>query len=157
MTYDYHGTWESKTGLIAPLYGPGIYTVDQTINYWISKIGSSKNKLLMGIPLYGPYWQLLSSDRGLGAKAKPMNIEPYSEMCLRVKNMVKIIFDEKQKATYAYGVYGQWVSYEDEKSIQAKINYVNSKQIGGMFVWSMDSDDNSKFFFKFLRFFKIKN
>jgi GH18 family chitinase len=51
-----------------------------------------------------------------------------------------------QKSPYAYGN-NQWVGYDDAQSIQEKINYINSKGIGGAFFWAIAMDDYSKYFF----------
>ncbi len=78
MTYDYHGGWEDKLGLNAPL-NKRPDEVDQlslssnvnfTVNYYIEK-GVDKKKMVMGMPFYGRAWTLQSADKvNLNDKAK---------------------------------------------------------------------------------------
>jgi GH18 family chitinase len=41
-----------------------------------------------------------------------------------------------------YTVYetDQWVSYDNEQSWQAKLEYLNSKCMAGLMIWSIDED-----------------
>lgn len=144
MTYDYHGSWESTTGINAPLYGAGtIYTVDQSTQYWIARIGSNKNKLLLGIPFYGPSWTLTSSSRGIGSPGNPAGPLKYNQICQNVRNGWTRVYDNTQQGTYAYGGNNQWVGYDDAQSIQVKINYIKSNGLGGGMIWEMSGDDST--------------
>ncbi|RXG70765.1 Oviduct-specific glycoprotein [Armadillidium vulgare] len=71
MTYDYHGTWDSATGHVSPLYAApnddATLNSDYTVNYWIS-LGADPQKIVMGIPLYGNSYTLANpSNNGLNA------------------------------------------------------------------------------------------
>ena len=76
MTYDLHGSWETFTGLNAPLYPRSNevgeqrnLNIDAVINYWLSK-GATKSKLILGLASYGRSFTLVSSTQtGLGAPA----------------------------------------------------------------------------------------
>jgi chitinase len=76
MTYDLHGSWETFTGLNAPLYPRSNevgeqrnLNIDAAVNYWITN-GASKNKLVLGMASYGRSFTLVSSTQnGLGASA----------------------------------------------------------------------------------------
>ena len=67
MAYDYHGgSWEEHIGHNAPLYPKPDddkfnYTqylnINFTMHYWLDK-GASKNKIVMGLPLYGRTFSL---------------------------------------------------------------------------------------------------
>ena len=35
----------------------------------------------------------------------------------------------------------QWFGYDDEKSFEAKANYIQAKGLAGAMVWSIDTDD----------------
>ena len=56
MTYDFHGAWDSTTGVNAPLYpqgwGPIDFDIDSCIKNW-HEAGAPINKLNMGMPFYG--------------------------------------------------------------------------------------------------------
>merc|ERR1711973_397348 len=75
MTYDYHGQWDKKTGHVAPMYEHPdddfyFFNANFPMNYW-HESGCPKNKLVMGMPLYGQSFTLTkSSENGLNAPAK---------------------------------------------------------------------------------------
>ena len=62
MCYDYHGQWDKKTGHVAPLYThpedwETTFNANFSMSYWISK-GAPRNKLVMGMPMYGQSFAL---------------------------------------------------------------------------------------------------
>ena len=66
---DYHGSWETVTGVNAPLFSSDSNSVSNTIEYYISK-GMPANKIILGIGLYGRSWTLNSpSSNGIGSPA----------------------------------------------------------------------------------------
>ena len=73
MSYDYHGTEESKTNHQAPLFanpndGNKKYNADYTIKQYIGA-GVPANKIVMGAPLYGKAWKgVKNSNNGLFQK-----------------------------------------------------------------------------------------
>lgn len=71
MTYDYHGSWESRTGHVAPLYGRPDdthpqYNTNYTIEY-LTQRGAAREKLLLGVPFYGQSFTL-ARDSGKSTK-----------------------------------------------------------------------------------------
>ncbi|RXG67228.1 putative chitinase 3 [Armadillidium vulgare] len=72
MTYDYHGSWDRKTGHVSPLYAhpddvdPYLNT-NYSITLWIEK-GADPLKVIMGFPMYGQSFTLAdASNHGLNA------------------------------------------------------------------------------------------
>ncbi|KAI3687141.1 hypothetical protein L1987_80832 [Smallanthus sonchifolius] len=58
MCFDYHGSWENFTGLHSALYDPNTnLSTDFGIGSWIQG-GVPPEKIVMGLPLYGPTWSL---------------------------------------------------------------------------------------------------
>ncbi|CAG2112038.1 unnamed protein product [Medioppia subpectinata] len=156
MTYDLHGSWEQKTGHHAALHsGPGdneqdkMLTVESAVDYWL-KLGAEPKKLVVGIPFYGRTFKLQSAlnsginspasgGAGAGPYTKTSGFLGYNEIC---ENQSKwsVHWDDQRKATYA--VMGtDWVGYDNEQSIMAKVDFIKSKGLGGAMVWAIETDD----------------
>lgn len=68
MTYDLHGAWDPMTGHNAALKrydaenlsAEASLNVENAVDYWLSE-GAPKEKIVMGIPLYGRTFQLANS------------------------------------------------------------------------------------------------
>lgn len=148
MTYDFHGSWDHSTGENSPLYDPqSELSVDSAVSYWIES-GAPPSKLVLGIPLYGRTF-LLADSKNFGLNAPingPGNPGPltktagflgYNEIC---NNKWSEVFDPVQKVPYAYSG-NQWVGYDNEQSIGEKVAFAKGKKLGGVMVWSIDTDD----------------
>jgi len=156
MAYDFHGgDWESYTGINSPLHPRSQDTEDQqnltvekAINYWIEQ-GAPKNKLVLGIPLYGHTYSLQSNDKhdifspsnGVGNQGpytQEAGMVGYNEVC-EMKGYT-VVRDETFAAPYMYKD-NQWISYDDPESITKKVQYLNKLGLRGAMVWSIDTDD----------------
>ncbi|KAI3383007.1 hypothetical protein SNEBB_004087 [Seison nebaliae] len=160
MTYDFHGPWETETGLNAPLYGrenesnDSLYlNQDFAVRYWI-RHGASPSQLVMGIPTYGRGFTLENANNTkLGAAAKGPSkqdkyipepgIRAYYEMCQMEKEVdVTKVFNREHLAPYLY--FGdQWIGYDDLESVGYKVQYLKDMHLAGAMVWSLDFDDFS--------------
>lgn len=174
MTYDYHGWWPQVfTGHNSPLYPrpednvddshPGyFFNVFDSVNFWISQ-GAPKEKIVMGMPLYGRGFQLNNTEEnGIYCPAKagippgPYTLQEgiwgFQEILQAFNNATlptlpgatpqnwSIIKDDCYHAPYAVnGPY--WVGYDDVESFSLKAKYANFLGIGGGMVWSIDTDD----------------
>lgn len=152
MTYDYHGSFDGKTGHNAPFYSSDNFNVDFTVNYWLQR-GAPSRKLVLGVPSYGQSFTLANAqNHGLNAassgpgQAGPISKAPgtlaYYEICDKTKrNGWTVVRDPQNKiGPYAYKD-NQWVSYDDVDNIRAKAKYVKSKNLGGGMIWTVDFDD----------------
>lgn len=108
----------------------------------------------MGVPFYGRSFTLADpNNHGIGAPhigrglAGQYSVEPgiigYNELCETFQNQQSLWNQEwepNQMVPFAY--YGrQWVGYENEKSIALKVDYVKKENLGGIMIWSIESDD----------------
>lgn len=50
------------------------------------------------------------------------------------------MWDDEQKNPYKYQG-NKWLGYDDEESIQNKIDYVKKENFGGVMMWSVNGDD----------------
>ncbi|XP_076928324.1 class V chitinase CHIT5a-like [Bidens hawaiensis] len=152
MCYDYHGSWDlSATGTLAALYDPNSnVSTSYGLQSWI-KAKIHREKLVMGLPLYGATWQLKDPALyGIGAPA--VNVGPgddqgqmlYAEVKkFNAQNNATVVFDLPTVSYYS--VAGtSWIGYDDVRSIKLKIEYAQSLKIGGYFFWAVNGDQEWK-------------
>lgn len=157
MCYDYHGAWDLKTGANAPLHSDDTLNVEYSINYML-KLGAPAKKLVLGIPLYGrtylltePYSRKSSRKPKLGTVAQNLGFQGpytrengfmgYNEVCMEFKNSTWTKFWDAESRT-PFAVKGNKViAYDDVKSIEEKVKFAMEKDLAGVMVWSIDTDD----------------
>lgn len=49
-------------------------------------------------------------------------------------------YDEPSASLYTVYSYNQWVSWDNHRSWQAKLEYLNGHCISGLMIWSIDQD-----------------
>ncbi|KAL3875560.1 hypothetical protein ACJMK2_033501 [Sinanodonta woodiana] len=136
MTYDLHGSWDDHTGHQSPLYvrsgeaGNDTYlNVHWAAQYWVQR-GAPKEKLNIGVSLYGRTFRLSGTDSRVGAAAsgagqagqytREAGFLSYYEVCDLLKNGGHKYYITEQKVPYA--VKGElWVGYDDQDSLCIKI------------------------------------
>ena len=142
MAYDEH--YESGTaGAVA-----GIDFVEESIKYALSEVDSEK--IVVGVPFYGRYWKTGSSYGGDG-----VTLSKIDELINRYESYVS--YDEENECAVATiiikssdtkpSIYGRTLYegtykfyYENEKSIQAKIDLVNKYNLKGIGCWSLGQE-----------------
>lgn len=72
----------------------------------------------------------------------------YSDVCWFKRNnlFVTEIFDEETCSPYVFSG-TEWISYENERSLTCKANYVKENGFGGVMIFSLNTDDYSYFCF----------
>ncbi len=159
MTYDYHGSWESKTGHVSPLYGDSNddypqYNTDHAMQLLVA-LGADKEKLVMGVPFYGQSFELSTSGNVLQGLESPANgpgkageftsqpgMLAYNEICYKVKKQKWKIGKDKSGKSGPFATYqDQWVGYDDVATMIRKADYVKQMGFGGIAAWTIDLDD----------------
>ncbi|XP_049548008.1 uncharacterized protein LOC125959239 [Anopheles darlingi] len=158
MAFDYNGFWPNHTCHNAPLYaGPSDTTefqrqlnIDHSVQHWLRE-GAPANKLILGVPAFGKTFRL-SNELSHGVQApsagpgvegpytKDAGILAYYEVLENLQNGWIKVKDDTQMVPYAYSG-DQWMSYEDKESISNKCKYVSEHNLGGIVMWSIDTDD----------------
>uniref|UniRef100_A0A182T4N0 GH18 domain-containing protein n=1 Tax=Anopheles maculatus TaxID=74869 RepID=A0A182T4N0_9DIPT len=157
MTYDYHFYSPDlpQTGLNAPLYRRanehsllGTLNINESVHYWLSA-GLEKNKLILGLPTYGHSFTLVNPfNTRIGAPASnfgrvgTLGFASYSEICWfrRYNIYVHQVYDVDSCSPYLYSG-SEWISYEDERSLECKAKYIKSHGFGGAMIFSLNTDD----------------
>lgn len=141
------------------------------VKSWISRV-EDPSMLNLGIATYGRSFTLASESDfavraaviGVGkisefltsTRPSKINIIPYGQICLNLNNFGsdwKFYWSESHFAPYAVFNRDQWVGFDDEKSVKAKIHLVNDNGLGGLNYASLDYDDFGEHFTPLFRFY----
>lgn len=149
MTYDFHGAFDPITGHNAPMQpAPAVIS---SVEAWINS-GLSPHKLIMGVPSYGRTFTLADPGNpsiGVGitgpGRPGPYTREEgnlgYNEICEYINaGGWSLQYDADQQVPYMYQG-DQWVTYDNPDSIAIKVNYAKSRGVGGIMLWSYETDD----------------
>lgn len=170
MTYDYHGPWGDppfRTGYNAPLYpnpnDPSTpkdkLNVDWTVTQYINA-GAPTDKLVLGLGLYGRSWEdVPATNNGLfqigiagpntGKDGNWGNgvFDYWRIMQIYGDTRYNYFWDNASKVPYLYGPNitsglrgGMFISYDDIRSVNEKVNYLKSKNLGGAMFWELSGD-----------------
>ncbi|XP_059479029.1 acidic mammalian chitinase-like [Neocloeon triangulifer] len=158
MTYDYHGSWESRTGENAPIYASSVdsdqgLNVQSTLNYWLQQ-GAARSKLVLGVPTYGRSFTLQSSgNNGVGAPtigagnpgqySQEAGILLYHEICQLQRSQGAAFnyrWNGQQQVPYAFWG-NQWVGYDNIDSVRIKGQFAKNNNLGGVMVYALEMDD----------------
>lgn len=132
----------------ANLYPSAKYNIRKAASVAIKdyiKIGVSPEKLVMGIPFYGNVYRVKKNSSvviGDPVVAK-IRTEGYTFIkdSLINKNEYFRYWDNEAQAPYLYNFYkSEFISYDDEESVQAKCGYVKENNLGGVMFWEYGSD-----------------
>ncbi|XP_039275756.1 endochitinase isoform X1 [Nilaparvata lugens] len=161
MTYDMRGNWAGFADVHSPLYGrpqdPPNYAkfnVQDGTQLWLS-MGCPADKLVVGVPCYGQSFTLTPGNTNYqpytpaimnrGGNPGPYSKTPgnlfYYEICTYVqKNGWTQSWADGAFCPYAYQG-DQWVGFDNERSIQMKMDFIKQKGLAGAMMWSIDQDD----------------
>ncbi|QDU33335.1 Chitinase A1 precursor [Poriferisphaera corsica] len=167
MVYDMHGRWvKDQTGHLSALYpSSAAGGINQNINGdngiqgYLTR-GFKPEQVMMGAPLYAAGWRGVShKDNGISQPAKSLAFgvtehKGYWEWRSIVKLLLEdrshefqLKLDPEAKAAYVWAPTvdgGTWITCPSRESFQAKIDYVNQHNLGGMFFWDVSNDLNDQ-------------
>ncbi|RDH30342.1 hypothetical protein BDQ94DRAFT_161391 [Aspergillus welwitschiae] len=152
MTYDLHGTWDASDVWIGSvmLAHTNLTEIKSALDLmW--RAGVDASDIVLGIGFYGRSYTM--SDTAcyqpgcpfIGAgNAGSCTVTPgvlsYSEIIeLMQDEDTEVIWDDTDAVNYM--VWGdQWVSFDTNVTFQQKVDYANTKCLGGLMIWSVDQD-----------------
>ncbi|XP_060581855.1 oviduct-specific glycoprotein-like isoform X2 [Ruditapes philippinarum] len=156
MAYDLHGAWDNYTGHPSQLYPreeefgpPAEINVDSAMRYWMSKV-PDRTKLILGVSSYGRTFTLRKTRHNdynvpttgpgeAGEFTQQPGMLAYYERCSQYADAKRVWDPVSQVAYWHKG--NQWIAGEDVESVKAKVNWTRTYEIGGVMLWSLDTDD----------------
>lgn len=148
MTYDFHGSWDTLTGMNAPLYRdpgsliPGEWSVQDAVQTYINS-GVPKTKLVMGVPFYGRvYNQVTNANNGLYQTfTSGGSAISYAELEANYINKNGYIryWEPDSKVPWLFNG-SQFISYEDSESMGYKTAFIKSMGLSGAMIWELSQD-----------------
>ncbi len=159
MAYDYYRSSSPQAGPVAPIKGKcssdfsgEINCLEEDIITHISQISRliPSNKIILGIPFYGYEWQTASPDflsntySGTGALAtyqrvltlfQDTNISTLSALWSDNTLSPYLVYEEDNKIFQ--------VHFENAQSLEQKIKFVESANLGGIAIWALGYEGTS--------------
>lgn len=155
MAYDFYGTYSDTTGPIAPMSGFNqkkyIFDIENTYKDF-SKYTSS-NKLILGVPYYGYDWPVKNETEFMSKTLEQNDQNGYVEVLSYSRMRKDPKFNSTTNCKWDSLAQEPWCWYKDDKtnvarqawfennkSIEAKFNYVNAKKFAGIAIWTLGYD-----------------
>ncbi len=152
MAYDFHHRSSSLAGPVAPLFG-GKKFWEGDINHYLQaylKIVPA-HKILLGVPFYGYEWQTTSRKAQSQTFPNTGSTASYQRVMEILTKKEELLVQEhwNEDALSPYISYiedGQTfvVYYENSRSISYKLDYVNQLNLGGIAIWALGYESNSR-------------
>ncbi|MFQ1744291.1 glycosyl hydrolase family 18 protein [Aeromonas veronii] len=158
MTYDYNGAWSNtelghQTNLYAASWDPDTkYTTDKAVNLMLAQ-GVDPGKLVVGAAMYGRGWTGVSGYQGnnpFTGKATGKVKGTWEDGVVDYRDIVnnrmgagwEKSYDEVAEAPYLFKAStGDLITYDNDRSVKAKGQYVLANKLGGLFSWEIDADN----------------
>lgn len=125
-------------------YTLGQCTIDETLPLY-NRVNVPNGKIIVGLPFYGRKFKntdgIGQSSSADGACTQSYIYENYLR---KTVDGVTIGFDDECKVPYIYDANNRvFISYDNEKSIRIKTEYIASKGLAGMMYWQDGQDYNN--------------
>lgn len=145
MTYDLNasGSCVHHTALYASSGTVSNCTVDESVKYYLNQ-GVSASKIIVGLAFYGKYTSGTSLGGSGSSYSSIIYTKIYNDYLSNPNANYKVFFDEVAKAPYIIDYDKNiFITYDDERSIGYKFDYVYQKKLGGVMIWEVGEDKTS--------------
>lgn len=147
MTYDYHYSGSFTSGAVAPIGGAG-----ETIEFDVETAVKEalkvmpREKILLGIPLYGYQWETINSASesatipGGSSTASVRRIADILSRCATCSAQIDLVSKEPY-LIFPENDYFNQIYYENEASMKEKIALAQKYHLGGVALWALGYED----------------
>ncbi|PJG57936.1 glycosyl hydrolase family 18 protein [Aeromonas cavernicola] len=158
MTYDFNGAWSNtelghQTNLYPASWDPNTkYTTDKAVKAMLAQ-GVEPSKLVVGAAMYGRGWTGVSGYQAgnpFTGKATGKVKGTWEDGVVDYRDIVNNRmgtgwekgYDELAEGPYLFKAStGDLITYDNDRSVKAKGQYVLANQLGGLFSWEIDADN----------------
>lgn len=164
MTYDYYGAWNGTLGHMAGLHPntnsplPG-FSAEEAVEHLLDRQVPA-SKITIGAAMYGRGWKNVNNVSGSNpftgtggegiAGSWEKGIEDYKKIESTMLGGVNgsgsngfiVGYDEQAQAAYVWNPTTKTlVSFDNQRSVRAKGQYIRQHNLGGIFAWELDGDN----------------
>ena len=147
MTYDLVGGYSQHTGHHTPLSSPADSTVQESVStcvQWLLDHHVIPEKLMVGAAMYARVWENVpDTNHGLyqpGIFRQSVDYKNF-ENYFSDSSHFSYFWDSQSNAPYRYNPQSKlFATFDDERSIKEKVNYIRRKKLGGIMFWNLMED-----------------
>lgn len=154
MSYDFFGAWDAQTNHNSPLYAPAAgdpsFNVAAAVDKLVNHYHVAPQKITVGVAFYGRTSKT-SGPAGLHVNTTGAvdNVtfatdegSPLYYNILQQQNLFTEQWDDEAKVPYLIGNGGlqTFVSYDDQRSVGLKAEYIVDHQLRGAIIWEITGD-----------------
>jgi len=152
MAYDFHRRSSTQAGPVAPLFG-GDELWDSDINQHLKEFlkVTPKEKILLGVPFYGYEWQTTSREAQATTFQGTGSTATYKRVKELLSNTDELFVEEhwNEAALSPYLSYTEddeiyVVYYEDPRSLEYKMEYVEQLDLAGIAIWALGYEGDGR-------------
>ncbi|KAG8710853.1 hypothetical protein FRC11_004048 [Ceratobasidium sp. 423] len=145
MAYDYSGSWSTVSDYLANVYGGAFSGVSTSASTeWYLKNGASKEKFVIGMPIYGRGFQntdgIFQPFNGTGPGTWEAGVYDYKALPFANATVYN---DLKNISSYSYDpVKKELISYDTPIITAKKSEWVSRHGLAGAMFWELSADKN---------------
>lgn len=150
MTYDYSGSWSEESNHSAPLYSAekdSLGSLDWSFRTLTEDYGVPAHKINVGTGFYGRTYKCVTDvyqkgHCGVDKETFPIyNGNPMYWRIIEEAENYEEKWDESAQMSYMINKKdSSFISFENEKVVRMKANYVLKKKAAGLIIWDISGD-----------------
>lgn len=144
MTYDYAATWTKNNGFNAPLYADGRAkahghndSVDTAVGYFRDTLRVPTAQIVIGLGFYGQKFDDIDEIYGKNKGGTDLKYRDVVQKYLDKPGWKYGWSADAQVPYLSNSATKSFVTYDDERSIAAKVNYAIEHDLRGVMIWEL--------------------